>query len=878
MRIKESMERRTGRLDRIVHGLTALSILLLVMSFFPGEAVAELHRVGPIDSAPPVGNYPAWYQDDTGITLEFCDPKNDAELDGGWCLITRDVPGTPGVLSVPETFPTNYVDEHFYYSAGAEFPASPLKKILWEAAVEAAFAVDVQPGGQIVFSRIRIRLEDVPVTGTYRFLHPYGEEVLEGVAGDRIFFTDDVGINCGPGDFSCAMTSRLGPFLLPSDTPGGAELPPVTEGPVPGKSYIADPARIGPVTGSLVRNFVRIEGPAGSNLDGEGNDFIETSNFTLMGRLFSGTIPSEVTVDRALYARNADGQKLEVYATGFETAQARIPGEAQPEGILPELSFFDAPCSSEEDAEGNPIPPYGAPLDATETLMIRDGNSYWAENNGITTIPGSVCVKDSAPASPVYIPRTVADEVIVTEAFFDPNDETLSVRAISSDQTNPPVLTLGGGFGELEDGAILADVSAPPAHVHVQSSAGGSGTLPVTTNYSPITAPAIGVTLMAVPGSPQLAGTRVSFIAIGQGLAAYEYQFSDDLTGSMTVTQPYSELSAKFWDTTGVPAGNYTVQVEVRRVGSEGTAEATASLPFEITSPAPATGVLITPDKPSPQEEGTAVQFFANGVGSSGYQYRFLLFDGTAWTTMQDYGVGSSWTLPDTTPSGSYTIAVDVRTSSAVDRDAVAYLAFQIGTTPPAAPATGVNISPSLPSPQLPGTEVVFTASGIGSTGYQYRFLLYNGTSWTTVQDYGVGDTWTLPDTTPAGDYTIAVDVRTSTSVDRDAVAYLTYRLSAIAPATGVIITPDLESPQPAGTGVVFTAAGIGALEYQYRFWLYDGVAWTLMQDYGLGDTWTMPVDMPAGDYTIAVDVRSSPDVYRDAVSYLPYTLEVAIE
>jgi hypothetical protein len=66
-------------------------------------------------------------------------------------------------------------------------------------------------------------------------------------------------------------------------------------------------------------------------------------------------------------------------------------------------------------------------------------------------------------------------------------------------------------------------------------------------------------------------------------------------------------------------------------------------------------------------------------------------------------------------------------------------------------PASGVNITPNQPSPQPPGTAVLFTASGTGSSGYQYRFWLYYGVGWNMVQDYGVGATWSLPASTPVG-------------------------------------------------------------------------------------------------------------------------------
>jgi len=488
-----------------------LSIYLAVLMFFAGDAAAFLHRVGPVNSAPSVGNFPAWYQDNTGLTLEFCDPKNDAELDGGWCLLTRNnvPPGTAGVLSVPEVFPTNFFDEHFYFAADAiPVSANPaIIKAILVIAVESAFAADVTPGGQIAFSRIRVRLDAVPVTGTYRFIHPYGEEIIEATAGDRIFFTDDVGIACAPGDFACALTSRLGPFLLPSNTPGGAELPPVV-GPAPDNNlYIADPARSGPVTGSPTgNNFFRIEGPPGSDLDGNGNDFLQTSNFTLMGRIFSGAIPGEVTVDRAYYARNAAGQKVEVYATGLETTQGRLPGEAPGAAVLPALSFFDAPCTSPVDANGDPIPPYSAPVGATETPMFNAGNDFWAQTQP-AAIPVSVCVKDNV--SLTYYPKVVGDEVTITEAYFDPNAQSLSVKARSSDEVAQPTLTLGG-FADLANGAILVSpLTAPPYYVRVNSAAGGYSGKDVTTNGTAVS-PATGVTLLASPGSSSRFPTRCS--------------------------------------------------------------------------------------------------------------------------------------------------------------------------------------------------------------------------------------------------------------------------------------------------------------------------------------------------------------------------------
>src|SRR4029078_1741613 len=74
-------------------------------------AFAQLNKVGPVG---PLG-YPTYYQDKTGLTLEFCDNQTQPELEGGWCVLR---PGDLPLGTAPEsrtgTVP-NFADEHFYY-------------------------------------------------------------------------------------------------------------------------------------------------------------------------------------------------------------------------------------------------------------------------------------------------------------------------------------------------------------------------------------------------------------------------------------------------------------------------------------------------------------------------------------------------------------------------------------------------------------------------------------------------------------------------------------------------------------------------------------------------------------------------------------------
>jgi hypothetical protein len=89
---------------------------------------------------------------------------------------------------------------------------NPVGKAFLGLSQEGAFANGkAAPGDQITFSRIRVWLNPAPVAGVYRFIHPYGEELISALAGQRIFFTDDVGVACN-GLFDCALRSRLGSF------------------------------------------------------------------------------------------------------------------------------------------------------------------------------------------------------------------------------------------------------------------------------------------------------------------------------------------------------------------------------------------------------------------------------------------------------------------------------------------------------------------------------------------------------------------------------------------------------------------------------------------------------------------------------------------
>ena len=435
-----------------------------------------LERVGPTSAA---NGFPTWFQDKTGLALEFCQPLVQGELDGGWCSLL------PGDTTVPEAFPAAFAAEHFFYAAGATIENAQGLQAELVIGLEAAFAADRPVAGdQLVFARIRFRIDPLPATGVYTIYHPYGTDRIEGVAGERLFFTEDIGIGCG--GFDCALTGRIGPFLLASNTPGGAELPAVT-GPAAGKMYIANPARVGPVTGSPVgQNFFRVVGPAGSGLN------IQTTDFSLMGRVFQGTMPARLAVDRASYSRSAEQGKVDVFATAFATTPTRLPAMAPAPVVLPLLDFFPAPCS----VSGTGLP--GAPIGVSPLPMISEGSRYYGQlQNG--AIPAGVCVRDNTARNvngqidPIYRDAPVTDQVRVVRAEFNPaNGGRLRVEAVSSDAFAPPQLTalLVGPLAGAPLAAGETSIVAPPESISVTSARGGRGELDVSTIAGALAPPA----------------------------------------------------------------------------------------------------------------------------------------------------------------------------------------------------------------------------------------------------------------------------------------------------------------------------------------------------------------------------------------------------
>jgi cytochrome c peroxidase len=506
--------------------------------------------------------------------------------------------------------------------------------------------------------------------------------------------------------------------------------------------------------------------------------------------------------------------------------------------------------------------PLGAP--ATPILPPNIPANFPVANNGSFKVPGLRNVELTAPYFHNGGDMTLQDVVEFYTRGGDfrlANQDNLDVviAGIPSLQNNPAGQAALVAFLTSFTDERVRNQAAPFDHPEIFVPNGDS-----VNDTDMIHVPATGmfglplaVTLGSSAASPQLAGSTVTFSAAtqyGSG-GPYEFRFWINSGTGFAIVQDYGAANTLVWSPAA--AGAYDIMVDVRTVGSSALREASTKLFYFQILPAAATGVTVTPSLASPQAVGAPVTFTAQGQGGSGpYEYRFWINSGAGFNMVQDYAAANTfvWTPAAT---GNYDILVDVRNAgSTALREASAKLFFyQIGS----AGASGVTITPSLASPQPPGTPITFTAQGQGGSGsYQYRFWLNSGTGFTVVQDYGSSSSfaWTPPAT---GNYDILVDVRNAgSSAAREASAKLFFY--QILPGAGLSVTvaPSLASPQTVGTAISFTAQGLGGSgSYQYRFWVNSGSGFALVQDYSAASSfvWTPAA---AGAYDLLVDLRNT--------------------
>lgn len=405
--------------------VAALAVLGMVR---PSQA--GLNAVDPGPYVAGFGFFPQYYQDTHGVALDLC-LSEAVGLNGPMCILLAN----PGVFdpALATVFPGNFPDESFWFAADATIATAAVPRLVYVAALEAAFASGaVVNGDQISFARIRI-VATLNTPGTYVVTHPYGQEVFEvPTVGNRaIAFTRDIGV--ATNVFTGALKGDVGPFLTRA-----AGL--ITVGL---EQFIGDPNVTQAVVGSpFGTNFLRVEGPGGID--------ITQPLFTLAGKVSAVPLPTPVVIDRASYSRNATQTQVDVFVSSPPTATLTF---AQATGAIGVAMGGDAIGRFFGQATNVLVPP--ADLSAVTITA----------NNPTNT--------------PTVSPATALTDVVsIVKAEYSASAKELLIQATSSDEKAPP--TLSYGLTPLLAGALqsitVSGVIVPPAKVTVTSSAGGSDT------------------------------------------------------------------------------------------------------------------------------------------------------------------------------------------------------------------------------------------------------------------------------------------------------------------------------------------------------------------------------------------------------------------
>ena len=408
------------------------------------------------------------------------------------------------------------------------------------------------------------------------------------------------------------------------------------------------------------------------------------------------------------------------------------------------------------------------------------------------------------------------------------------------------------------------DVYAFRPIIHVLRVNGTGNNLAPTTPIDPVT----GVTLTADKHPPQRVGTAITFTATSSGgEEPNQFKWLVFENGAWVIRSNWSTADRFTWSPA---AAQSQYQVAVWARSSRSTADraeavATVDFPIEDTNNAnPVTGVSMSANRTAPQQPGTAITFSANASGGPGHNhFKWLVFDGSRWTTQAEWGTAPTFTWTPSIASSQYQVRVWARrgTSTADQPQAMATISFPI-SSPTAAPTPVSRVTmASTTSPQVVGTTLSFAATPTGGTApYQFKWRVFDGASWSVRADWGVSNSFTWTPSTPNNGYRIEVWARSAgnTSDAAEASVAVPFVVVASGGVKSVALSSNLSSPQSLGASVRWLATVGGAAgTLEYRWSIYDGSKWTAIGGWGPYPTFTW-TPQSKGDYQVSVAVRSA--------------------
>jgi hypothetical protein len=407
--------------------------------------------------------------------------------------------------------------------------------------------------------------------------------------------------------------------------------------------------------------------------------------------------------------------------------------------------------------------------------------------------------------------------------------------------------------------------------------------------------------LMANLSSPRVLGTSVIFAAAASGgVPPYQYKFLVSDGTVTTVARNWSTGNTFTWQPSAAKS-TYTITAWARNSTSTAdAAENTASvrtMPFVITASASQiTLTSMTASPLSPQTLGTPVAFTATAAGgSSSYQYKWLISDGTTTSVGQAWSSTSTFSWNPAAAGSNYTVTVWVRAANsaadAPDSDAaIGNIAFTIvraassGSTGSSSSVPGAlsvtSLTSSLDSPQEPGTAITFAAVAAGGAApYQFRWLVSDGTTWKVMQNWSGGTTFTWRPQVMNTNYSVRVQARnagssTNGADNPNADRSLPFAITS-EQVMAVNLSSDKDEPQPVGTSIQFTASAYGGTSaYEYQWSLFTGTGWVVLQDWSGNASYTWTPVTASSKYRIKLSVRGGKNLAANAGVTMNFAIE----
>ncbi len=388
-----------------------------------GMASAQLLDRGPSD---PALIFPQWYRDLNGTAVGMCKsqaPSPNAAAGGApMCFPLPPSPaGFAGNIG-PEVFynvidikqkPGAAVGLNFRYLAGLEASYLPL-------------GVPAH-GHETVFARVRIAMNfnDPSFNGDYTVTHPFGVEHFPNVQATQnsgtvpgaqasLFFTADVPLAV-ENTFDLALGGAIGPFIQWDVLNPGESLT------VGAEKFLGDPNFPHTFTGSPFidaqgkpQNYIKIEGPAGANLDGAGGNVLLITEANILGQLWTAPIASNLNVEQAILARsNATGlNSIDVWATSSPAHKLILTGTSMPS------------------------------MEMVEDGVIKGHYHGHIEYPVAQAVPASVTVTDTTSNPVIGKIATLFDGVEISHAAYNTASGEIDIVARSTDEVAQPALVV----------------------------------------------------------------------------------------------------------------------------------------------------------------------------------------------------------------------------------------------------------------------------------------------------------------------------------------------------------------------------------------------------------------------------------------------------